>query len=229
MPTAKGKTVGFFVYNLLSYNFYWSVTFTLYYMYYFLHELQKQGRNTTLWCSEDGVTRIYIVWQWWNQRQLSQKQWKSLFGCSRELQEFSAESSAYLKFKACLIHERSRENLGKLIDGTEKNPEDRKQGWWFEILANISPSIWKMRPKWTLVCLGNLRTSTEVRSPWRSSTQSTMHRNGSSVHFLEFTRTTALSMLLCRLHTGPVDLQSRCIWHSTVMLLSLSLVFLVHF
>ena len=41
---------------------------------------------------------------------------------SWELKELLGERHAYLKFKACLIHEESGENLSKLIYGTEENP-----------------------------------------------------------------------------------------------------------
>jgi hypothetical protein len=46
----------------------------------------------------------------------------------QESQEIPGGLDAYLKFKACMIHEFSCENLSKLIDSTEKNPGEESTG-----------------------------------------------------------------------------------------------------
>lgn len=46
--------------------------------------------------------------------------WFSCFG--QESKELLGTQQAYLKFKACLVHEAPCENLSKLVYGTEENP-----------------------------------------------------------------------------------------------------------
>lgn len=70
---------------------------------------------------------VYLCYDKKSEAMFSKRKRFSCFGW--EFKELLGESHAYLKFKACLIHEESCENLSKLIYGTEENPRGGKTHW----------------------------------------------------------------------------------------------------